>query len=507
MCPSTDIIITVNETVEQVDITVNDTVTEVPITISEATSGLSAYQIAVTNGYIGTEEEWLESLLPDTSTYALKSELPTTEEKNTWSGKQDALPTLETYLSFATYTDMLAYLSNPLRYAGQLATCKDKEGIVYILNNDTTAWLDVLSRTVNLEDEIAAMFLTAFISTWNTNIMQKADMENGQNMAKFKAGIFIYTDIPGISEPNQIHLPFTNWGTYDCYVDWGDGSEISHITAYDQEEVLHTFPDKGIYTVKIAGTCIGWGFADSQDFVKLINISKWGILNPTAPYGGQFYGCQNMTCTATDAPDMTGITVLHATFAYCWKFNGTIGNWDTSTVSYMKYTFLACFSFDQDLSSWNFSNVAQNLSPFIIATNISVPNYDKLLISLSNQVLYPNLWMFAVGCFYSSAAIAARATLTGPINNWDIVDSGLYDTISLNVSLSPFNSDHKAQITVTNQSNIIVTGKCTFVSDNWQATVDEYGVVTQNTQTFEYPMVNISITFLGLTPTILQLGW
>ncbi|MDD5360408.1 MAG: hypothetical protein PHI79_03420 [Sulfurovaceae bacterium] len=37
-----------------------------PIKISEAGSqGLSAYDIAVLNGYIGTQEEWLESLKAD----------------------------------------------------------------------------------------------------------------------------------------------------------------------------------------------------------------------------------------------------------------------------------------------------------------------------------------------------------------------------------------------------------------------------------------------------------
>jgi hypothetical protein len=40
-------------------------ITENPITVnfgSIGAPGLSAYQIAVLNGFVGTEEEWLESL-------------------------------------------------------------------------------------------------------------------------------------------------------------------------------------------------------------------------------------------------------------------------------------------------------------------------------------------------------------------------------------------------------------------------------------------------------------
>jgi hypothetical protein len=49
------------------------------------------------------------------------------------------------YVSFDTYVEMQAFIVDaetaPLAYSGQLATCKDREGIVYILNEAEDEWL------------------------------------------------------------------------------------------------------------------------------------------------------------------------------------------------------------------------------------------------------------------------------------------------------------------------------------------------------------------------------
>lgn len=52
---------------DEVYIIVNDTPDEVVLVVDEGVGpqGLSAYQIAVANGFIGTEQEWLDSLKSD----------------------------------------------------------------------------------------------------------------------------------------------------------------------------------------------------------------------------------------------------------------------------------------------------------------------------------------------------------------------------------------------------------------------------------------------------------
>ena len=45
------------------------------------------------------------------------------------------------------------------------------------------------------------------------------------------------TDNTGTSNDDQVKLPLVSTGTYDFYIDWGDDSEIDHITAYNQDHL------------------------------------------------------------------------------------------------------------------------------------------------------------------------------------------------------------------------------------------------------------------------------
>jgi hypothetical protein len=58
--------IVVNETIESVNITVSDLEQSITLEVSEigtqGLQGISAYDVAIKNGYIGNEEEWLLSL-------------------------------------------------------------------------------------------------------------------------------------------------------------------------------------------------------------------------------------------------------------------------------------------------------------------------------------------------------------------------------------------------------------------------------------------------------------
>ena len=61
---------------------------------------------------------------------------------------------LDKYMSFDTYADMQAFLTSPLRFSGQIVTCKDTSGIFYQLNAAMTIWeakgFDYLTMVANL---------------------------------------------------------------------------------------------------------------------------------------------------------------------------------------------------------------------------------------------------------------------------------------------------------------------------------------------------------------------
>ena len=157
----------------------------------------------------------------------------------------------------------------------------------------------------------------------------------------------------GTSASDQFTLPLTTSTGLDCFVYWGDGS-YDNITSHTAPEVTHTYPSGGVYTVKITGDLLGWRFANGGDRLKMLDVKKWGVLNISTDAG--FYGCSNLTASATDAPLITS-TSLRECFRSCTNFNGDIGNWDVSSVTSMTSLFYNADSFNQDISSWDTSNV------------------------------------------------------------------------------------------------------------------------------------------------------
>ena len=282
----------------------------------------------------------------------------------------------------------------------------------------------------------------------------------------------------GVSASNQFTLPLTTSTGLDCIVYWGDGTN-DRITDHTAPEVTHTYPSGGTYTIRIGGSLLGWKFDNGGDCLKMGEIQKWGSLNISTDRG--FYGCENMTCTATDAPlitttsltrcfenctnfngeignwDVSSVTSMFRMFRICTNFNGAIGNWDVSNVNSMSSTFYYATSFNQDISNWNTSSVTdmQNMldnadsfnqdistwdinqvayfTSFMRSTpGLSTTNYDALLVGweANLQSAYPGGtgYPYAIsidfgGSKYSIGGLAARQSLIDNFG-WTITDGG-----------------------------------------------------------------------------------
>ncbi len=252
-----------------------------------------------------------------------------------------------------------------------------------------------------------------------------------------------------------ITLPLVSTGVYDFDVDWGDGSSDT-ITAYNQAEVTHTYTTAGTYTVSITGTIEGFRFNNGGDRTKIQTIESYGSL--VISTDASFYGCTNLTSTATDAPKIT-TTSLSRTFQNCSNFNGAIGNWDVSGVTAIFNMFRIASSFNQDLSSWDISSVA-NMSAMFRASNamsstnlgavkdwtitdltiasdfmldctnsMSTQDYDALLIAWQGQspntgvsIDFNNAKYTAGGAAETARTSLTTATPTG--FGWTILDGG-----------------------------------------------------------------------------------
>ena len=183
---------------------------------------------------------------------------------------------------------------------------------------------------------------------------------------------------PGSSDNNQIKLPLDAGGTYNFFVDWGDGTNDT-ITSWNQAEVTHTYATQGVYATNITGTIIGWRFSDEGDKLKLLEIKQWGNLR-LGNSGGYFYGCSNLNITASDILNLIGTTSLYGAFRECSKIGKVEGmdEWDVSTVTNMGYMFSFATSFNQDISSWDVSSVTTMETMFHHADsfNQSISSWD-----------------------------------------------------------------------------------------------------------------------------------
>lgn len=191
--------------------------------------------------------------------------------------------------------------------------------------------------------------------------------------------ILVKTDNAGTSASDQFNIPTFGTG-YNYDVDWGDGTTSSGLTG----STTHTFPSAGNYVVKISGDFPRIYFNNGGDRLKLLEIQNWGNIAWISMYAA-FYGCSNMDVTATDVPDLSGVTYMTFMFRNSFSLvgNSSFENWDVSSVTYMDYMFFFAISFNQDLSSWDVSSVT-NMSIMFHSSGMSTANYTDTIVGWAN---------------------------------------------------------------------------------------------------------------------------
>ncbi|WP_178985012.1 BspA family leucine-rich repeat surface protein [Winogradskyella helgolandensis] len=158
------------------------------------------------------------------------------------------------------------------------------------------------------------------------------------------------TSNTGPSDDETIVIPIIG-GTFD--IDWGDGTPIE---TTQTGPVTHTYLSSGEYVVTIDGDFDRINFNNSGDRLKLLEVNQWGTIAWTSMHSA-FFGCENLTIPATDAPDLSNVTHLNRMFRNATSINQNINHWDVSNVVSMIEMFRDATVFNQDLSSWNVSSV------------------------------------------------------------------------------------------------------------------------------------------------------
>lgn len=153
-------------------------------------------------------------------------------------------------------------------------------------------------------------------------------------------------------------------GVYDATIDWGDGN--TDVITGEQEDVLHTYAEAGTYDVSITEnkyggfSCLRWALdSDGDNAKKVVDIKQWGSCNWTTLYG-MFRGCTGLTVlSATDKPNLAGVTLLTSLFYGCTGLTELdLEGWDTSHITDMSYMIRNCSNLTTvKFSTWDVSNV------------------------------------------------------------------------------------------------------------------------------------------------------
>lgn len=222
---------------------------------------------------------------------------------------------------------------------------------------------------------------TAF-GLMDSSIAGSINGTTGQHQNIGDVNTFIFT-IKTTSN-KTILLPLVSTGTYNFWVDWGDGVKdyvkaFSQVYSGETAVRTHTYPTAlKEYTVRITGVCKGWNYfnvsvAEKQ---KVTSVKRWGCLEliDDLTNGSYFSQCLNLDLsTANDTLNTSKITNMFQAFDSLMNSNMRfMNNWDVSNVTNMSFMFNSSpTKFIPDLCSWNVSNVTNMASMFYQCTSFN----------------------------------------------------------------------------------------------------------------------------------------
>lgn len=249
---------------------------------------------------------------------------------------------------------------------------------------------DTITVTYQVEEP------TAFVATWDT------EQESG------------------LSANDEITLQTNPDLDYNFTVDWGDGETDEGVTG----DITHQYVQPGTYTVTITGVYPAPyfdynfdAFEDNSDATKLLSVEQWGN-RFWSSMENAFVNADNLAINDLSTPNFSQVTSFRMMFLLNEAFDGDVSTWDTSAVTDMTYMFAGSV-FDQDVSNWAVENVTDMTGLFIEA-NLSIDNYDRLLLSWSQQSVQPNVTL-DVSSRFNPSAESARSTLIDQ-HGWIIND-------------------------------------------------------------------------------------
>ena len=164
------------------------------------------------------------------------------------------------------------------------------------------------------------------------------------------------------------------------------------------------------------------------DRQRLTEIKQWGsVAWSSMEYA--FWGCLNMTLTATDTPNFAAVTNMSGMFYDCRAFNQSVDNFNTAAVTDMSYMFGGCLVFNQSVSNFNTAAVTNMNGMFTLchAFNQPVSNFNTTKVT-DMSYMFNKCYIFNQSVSnFNTAAVADMSYMFG-------------DCLVFNQSVSNFNT-------------------------------------------------------------------
>ena len=258
-------------------------------------------------------------------------------------------------------------------------------------------------------------------------------------------------------------------GTFNYYIDWGDGGTESHVTVNTPQ--THVYTVSGTYQVKIRGT-FPWLYMLNGDYAKITSIDNWGNIKWGTLSRKAFNSCSNMIGTFIDVPNLSAAQDLSNFLSGCSSFNSEI-NWsipsatnlssflrddvklnkpitltnagnvktllrflsgcslfnstvtidDTGSVTDMTYMFAEDTAFDQSVE-FSYESLTDATGMFNNVT-LSVANYEAIINFMDGQDVRDSVTFGGGNSYinYNSDAATVRSHLIDT-HSWTFVDNG-----------------------------------------------------------------------------------
>lgn len=190
-----------------------------------------------------------------------------------------------------------------------------------------------------------------------------------------------------------VSIPMVLGGTYDYWIDWGDGTSSTQITAYNDTNATHTYVADGEYTIRLIGTLdqleYTGSIADCLKEVTKCNLAFSVIKN-------MFKGCINLTNVVESIFSQTTMpTTAESVFEGCSKFGIIpVGLFDNmSGILSFKNTFkgtsiinIPTGLFDSNNSATDFSGVFENCTR-LVAIPMNLFKNNTSVITFANAFM------------------------------------------------------------------------------------------------------------------------